>query len=238
VTAEITRPCISAENYLATWNWGDGEVTEGKVSCISPNEIEVNGYHAYDTPGVYTVRLILREDFVPVWESEFRYVTIYDPTGGFVTGGGWFESPPGACLYDACDNDTTGKASFGFVAKYKKGAQDPSGNTEFQFKAGGLNFHSKDYDWLVVAGSKAKFKGVGTINKSGLEYGFMISAIDADLNINDAFEIDRFRIRIWLLEETEEVIYDNQVNGDLSDDADPNIEINGGSITVHPDKTK
>jgi hypothetical protein len=235
VTAYITRPCIPIYKYLATWNWGDGEVTEGMVSCSS-DYLKVIGQHTYVAPGVYTVRLMVREDFIPVWESEFRYVTIYDASGGFVTGGGWFDSPPGACSYvPACDLDPTGRASFGFVAKYKKGTQEPSGYTEFQFKAGGLNFRSLSYDWLVIAGSKAKFKGVGTINNSGLKYGFMISAIDADLNENDAFEIDRFRIRIWSLD-TEEVIYDNQVLGDLTDDADPNIEINGGSITIHPDK--
>jgi hypothetical protein len=180
---------------------------------------------------------MVREDFNLVWEREFHYVTIYDATGGFVTGGGWFDSPPGACSYDpACVSETIGKASFGFVAKYKKGNQEPSGNTEFQFTAGGLNFRSIDYDWLRVAGSKAMLKGVGTINNNGLDYGFMISAIDADLNDNDAFEIDRFRIRIWLFENEDIVIYDNQVGGDLEDDADPNIEINGGSITIHPDK--
>lgn len=36
----------------------------------------------------------------------------------------------------------TGKATFGFVSKYKKGATLPTGETEFQFKAGNLNFMS------------------------------------------------------------------------------------------------
>ncbi|MGH8245431.1 MAG: hypothetical protein ACREUU_03260 [Gammaproteobacteria bacterium] len=44
-----------------------------------------------------------------------------------------------------------GKANFGFVSKYLPGANLPSGNTEFQFKAGGLNFKSTAYDWLVIA---------------------------------------------------------------------------------------
>jgi hypothetical protein len=50
-----------------------------------------------------------------------------------------------------------GKANFGFVAKYKKGATVPDGNTQFQFKAGDLNFHSNSYEWLVVAGNKAQY---------------------------------------------------------------------------------
>jgi len=40
----------------------------------------------------------------------------------------------------------TGKATFGFVSKYKKGATVPTGNTEFVFKAADLNFHSTSHD--------------------------------------------------------------------------------------------
>ena len=29
-------------------------------------------------------------------DGEFRYVVVYDPSAGFVTGGGWIVSPPGA----------------------------------------------------------------------------------------------------------------------------------------------
>lgn len=67
-------------------------------------------------------------------------LVVYDPSAGFVTGGGWITSPLGAYAPDAA---LTGKAKFGFVAKYKKGAMTPVGNTEFQFKAGGLSFHSR-----------------------------------------------------------------------------------------------
>ncbi|MGB3702216.1 MAG: hypothetical protein WA997_13185 [Anaerolineales bacterium] len=68
-----------------------------------------------------------------------------------------------------------GKANFGFVSKYKKGASIPSGQTEFQLHAGDLNFHSSSYEWLVVnhGGTRAQFKGEGTINGQGA-YEFMI----------------------------------------------------------------
>ncbi len=39
-------------------------------------------------------------------------VVIYDPSAGFVTGGGWINSPAGAAVWDAT---LTGKANFGFV---------------------------------------------------------------------------------------------------------------------------
>jgi hypothetical protein len=70
----------------------------------------------------------------------------------------------------------------------------PTGNTEFQFKAGDLNFHSDSYDWLVVAGPKAMFKGSGTINGAG-NYGFMLSAVDAAET--PSTDTDLFRIKIW-----------------------------------------
>jgi hypothetical protein len=112
----------------------------------------------------------------------YEYIVIHDPEGGFVTGGGWIISPAGAYV---ADPSLTGKVNFGFVSK--KGADTPTGQTEFQFKAGDLNFHSSSYDWLVVAGQdRAKYKGTGTINGSG-NYGFMLTAKDSSP--------DTFRIR-------------------------------------------
>jgi hypothetical protein len=163
-------------------------------------------------------------------------LVIYDPEGGFVTGGGWIMSPEGACQFGACEYDTTGKASFGFVSKYKPGATEPTGQTEFQFRAGNLNFHSSSYDWLVIAGGRAQYKGVGTINGEGA-YKFMLSALDADINASDSFEVDRFRIKIWEQDEsgTETVVYDNGLGAELDDD-DATTQIGGGSIVIHKEK--
>jgi hypothetical protein len=113
-----------------------------------------------------------------------------DPSGGFVTGGGWIMSPPGAFV---AQPSLTGKANFGFVSKYAKGATKPSGQTEFQFKTAGLDFHSTFYEWLVVAGTQAQYKGVGTVNGQG-EYKFC-SAVDADVNLVILTSIAS--IKIW-----------------------------------------
>ena len=78
-----------------------------------------------------------------------------------MTGGGWINSPEGAY---APDPALTGKANLGLVSKYQQGQSTPSGNTEFNFKAGDLNFHSSSYDWLVITHHKAMYKGTGTIN--------------------------------------------------------------------------
>jgi hypothetical protein len=167
----------------------------------------------YTVPGIYYPTLTVTDEY-GASDDCTAMVVVYDPSAGFVTGGGWIDSPAGA--YGA-DPELTGKASFGFVSKYKKGATVPTGNTEFQFKAGDLNFHSSSYEWLVVTGSDyAMFKGTGTINGAG-DYKFRIWAGDSDP--------DTFRIKIWEEDASgvETVIYDNG-----SDQA-----IGGGSIVIH-----
>ncbi|MFN2638359.1 MAG: hypothetical protein ABR585_15230, partial [Gemmatimonadaceae bacterium] len=75
----------------------------------------------------------------------------------------------------------TGKTTFGFVSRYQKGASVPSGNTEFEFQTASFKFHSTSYDWLVIAGARAQYKGSGTINGSG-DYAFLLTAIDGAVN--------------------------------------------------------
>lgn len=152
--------------------------------------------------------------------AECIFLVVSEP--GFITGGGWIDSPGGAFTPDP---DAAGKATFGFVAKYKKGASVPDGTTEFQFKAGDLNFHSTSYDWLVVAGAKAQFKGVGTINGEGA-FKFMLTAIDGQ--VNGGGGVDKFRIRIW---DDTGIVYDNQLNAPDTDD--PTTVLGGGSIVIH-----
>jgi hypothetical protein len=182
-----------------TYAWDFGDVSTG--DGVSPT-------HAYTTPGLYDVCLDVNDGYVNSPEI-CTIAVVYDPSAGFVTGGGWIDSPAGAYL---ANPELSGKATFGFVAKYKKGADIPEGNTEFVFKAGDLNFHSTSYEWLVVAGNKAQFKGVGTINGEGT-YKFMIFADDDDP--------DTFRIQIW--DAGDGLVYDNGSQQSLG----------GGSIVVH-----
>jgi len=151
-------------------------------------------------------------------------VVIYDPDGGFVTGGGWINSPAGAYVPSPT---LTGKANFGFVSKYQHGANVPTGQTEFQFRVANFNFHSTAYDWLVVAGARAQYKGTGTVNGSG-NYAFMLTAIDGQ--INGGGGVDKFRIKIWD-KVTGAITYDNQLGA--ADGADPSTVLGGGSIVIH-----
>ena len=62
----------------------------------------------------------------------------------------------------------TGKASFGFVSKYAKGATAPTGETEFQFQVANFDFHDTNYQWLVMAHARAQYKGTGAVNNTGI----------------------------------------------------------------------
>lgn len=211
-----------ADVHSATLDWGDGTASAGSVT-----EGAVSATHTYAAAGVYTVTLTVADDDGGSASSEYRYVVVYDPEGGFVTGGGWIASPAGAF---ASDPSLEGKATFGFVSKYQKGATLPTGQTQFEFRAAGLDFHSSAYEWLVIAGARAQYKGTGTINGAG-EYGFLLTAIDGQ--VNGGGGIDRFRIRIWD-RVTGASVYDNQVGA--SDDAAPTTALGGGSITIHDGK--
>jgi len=173
--------------------------------------------------GVYTVKASV--DTLPECLTAEAFLAVYDTTAGFVTGGGWINSPAGAYV---ADSGLTGKATFGFVSKYKKGANVPTGQTEFQFKVADFSFRSTSYDWLVVAGTtKAQFKGTGTINGIG-DYGFMLTAIDGETKDNP----DKFRIKIWD-KSTDTIIYDNKID---SKDTDVGTELGGGNIIIHKQK--
>jgi hypothetical protein len=177
----------------------------------------VSDGHLYTEAGIYAVTLTVADDDGGTGTEVFEYVVVYDPGGGFVTGSGWIDSPAGA--YEP-DPSLAGKATFGFVSRYRKGAGTPTGNTEFQFHAPGLNFHSTRYHWLVVTGGGfAKFKGEGTVDGAGAPagdpYTFQIWAGDG--------EPDTFRIKIWYEDGGEVVVYDNGMNQ----------PIGGGEIVIH-----
>jgi hypothetical protein len=150
-------------------------------------------------------------------------IVVYDPNAGFVTGGGWIQSPPGSY---APDPALSGKANFGFVSKYKKGATVPTGETEFQFRAGDVDFHSSSYDWLVISGARAQYKGTGTINGAG-NFGFLLSAVDGETAGGGGK--DKFRIKI-----TDRasglVVYDNMMGA--ADSAAAATLLGGGSIAI------
>ncbi|WP_440956237.1 PKD domain-containing protein [Methanosarcina sp. Mfa9] len=214
------------DTHTAVWNWGDG-TSSGGIVIESGVSGTVSGTHIYSSAGIYQINLTVTDDDLGSNYSVSNYVVIYDPEGGFVTGGGWINSPEEAY---APDPTLVGTANFGFVSKYKKGATVPIGVTQFNFQVADLNFHSDEYDWLVIAGARAQYKGTGTINGEG-EYGFMLTAIDAGLT--PSTDVDLFRIKIWD-KSTDAIVYDNMLGAE--DTAEPTTELQGGSIKIHEDK--
>lgn len=205
------------DTWSCTVSWGDG--AQSSPDCSARGS---TASHAYSAAGIYTVRVSVSDDDAGTDAATYEYLVVYDPSAGFVTGGGWLNSTAGMYRIDPL---LSGKATFGFVSKYVKGATTPSGNTEFQFHAAGMTFRSTSYQWLVVSGTKATYKGEGMLNGTA-GYGFLLSAIDGTP--------DRFRIKIWSIA-SGDVAYDNLL-ANAGDDADPTTAIGSGSIIIHTGK--
>jgi len=223
VDGSFTDPGI-ADSHTAECDWGDLTTSMATVNETNGSD-SITASHIYLEAGVYTVACTVTDDDGDSDAEIFQYIVVFDPNAGFVTGGGWFDSPVGAYIADPA---LTGKATFGFVSKYRKGRTLPEGETEFHFNAGGIHFHSSAYEWLVVAGAKATYKGVGMINGAG-NFGFMIKALDEKLTPSTS--VDLFSIKIWDKDDGDIVIYDNNLGDDM--DADPTTEIGGGNILIH-----
>lgn len=179
------------------------------------------------TAGVYTIALkVTDKDGSSVTQATTPgYVVVYDPNGGFVTGGGWIMSPNGACAAAGCRVTGEDKATFDFAPKYAKGATVPTSATPFTFTVAGLGFVSTKYTWLTVGGPLAQFKGEGTVNGVA-GYQFLVTAVDGD--VTGGGGVDKVRVRIW---NASGVVYDNQ--GAQGEDSSAATALGGGSIVIH-----
>jgi len=224
-TAVAGGPYLVVVNASVDFDGSGSSDPEGdtltEIWTAAGGSVAGNTYTAGSEAGIFDVCLTVNDGTVDS-DPDCTIVVVYDPSAGFVTGGGWIDSPAGA--YKA-DESLSGKATFGFVAKYKKGANVPDGNTSFAFDLAGLEFYSDSYEWLVVnqGGTNAQFRGSGTVNGAldlnGNPYKFMLWAGDGSP--------DTFRIKIWSeLDGVETVVYDNGFDQ----------EIGGGSIVIHTKK--
>lgn len=174
------------------------------------------------------------------------YVSVYDPSVGFVTGGGWVNSPQSA-LYEYMH--TAGKASFGLVARYTKNSRTQvDGNTQFQIETGSFALKSSSHDdaELVINGNRATYKGKGTVtykDASGntvtdlRHFGFRVAATDG--HYEGGTGPDKYRIMVWTLNadgSRGQDVYDNQVGcegANLDENAEACTVLGGGSIVIH-----
>jgi hypothetical protein len=213
------------DTHTAFIRWGD-------AASFTPITVaESNGAGTFSSsrsdvaPGVYQLTVRVRDNGGAVADSTLPdFLVVYDASGSYVTGKGAIQSPAGACQLTCYGAD--GRATFGFTSRYGNGATQPSGTTQFQFKAGNLDFQSTEYQWLVVSGARAQYKGEGTINGGG-SYGFLVTAIDGDLPGGTG--ADKFRIKIWD-KSSGLVVYDNQMGA--ADSAEPATVIASGGISI------
>ena len=208
-----THTCSSTATSPGLTTLSAGAASASGTTC--------SNVFTFTEAGVYDVTITVT-DKDNGSDSRTIQVIVYDPTAGFVTGGGWIDSPAGA--YYANDQ-LIGKATFGFVSKYvKNNPTAPIGNTQFVFHAGGFNFHSESYEFLIVnqGGTNAQFKGKGAVN-GATGYSFMLWATDGSS--------DKFRIKIWETS-TNAPVYDNLLGG-----ADGLVQpIANGSVVIHTPK--
>jgi hypothetical protein len=218
----------ATDTHTAWFNWNtdswNGSAELQTSASIAGSGASACASFTYTTAGVYSVQATVTDNHGASGSSPVHdFVVVYDASAGFITGGGWIDSPAGSY---AADPGMTGKATFGFVSRYAKGKTVPSGNTEFRFSAAQFSFKSTDYEWLVISGARGQYKGTGTVNGAG-GYGFLLSAIDGQ--VNGGGGIDKFRIKIW--DSAGQIVFDNQSGA--QDDAAPSTAISGGNIVIH-----
>ncbi len=213
VSVSVLDDCSGVQSVAFDWS-------DGVVSTVDHPAGSTSASHTFSRAGIYPVRVTVTDSAGNKAEDLFQFVVIYDPTAGFITGGGWINSKAGSY---ALSPSLTGKATFGFVAKYKAGSSVPTGETEFRF--GNLKFRSNRYDWLVMDDTVAQCKGLGSVNGvSG--YTFLLTIADGRCG----GPRDKFRLKIWNGDGT---VYDNVMGAsDEMDLANPQ-EISLGRIGIH-----
>lgn len=215
VTASFTDTDPQARHSCLV-DWGSGAATAGVVTEAGGTGT-CTATRSYPAAGVYGVQVTVTDGGDGLG-SAATAVVVYDPNAGFVTGGGWIDSGPGAYRPQP---GLEGIATFGFVSRYQKGTTVPGGATRFRFEAAGLSFTSSAYQWLVVSGPLAQYKGTGTVSGLGEQldgtYEFLLTARDGALVGGGG--ADTFRIKIFRDGST---LYDNGAS-----------PLEGGSIVIH-----
>ena len=121
------------------------------------------------------------------WSSTSAMIVSYDPSAGFVTGGGWIQSAAGAYKPDLAAQ-WPGDLRVRLEIQKGAGATAPTGNTEFQFQAGGMNFHSTSSVAPREPGRHQRAVQGNRDHQRPGSYTFMLWATDNG-NAGDTFRI-------------------------------------------------
>ena len=156
------------------------------VGTVLVTALTVGGVaHAVEPlePGVYAVEVTL-ESFDATASAQ---LIVYNPRGGFVTGGGWILPED-----DGFNTWPDVRANFGFNAKYKRG--EARGKIRFKYTDRHIKLKSTSIEQLVIAGGLvAHFMGRARVNREN-GYWFCVKAVD---NGQPGSGVDTFEIDIW-----------------------------------------
>ncbi|HEV8285639.1 MAG TPA: T9SS type A sorting domain-containing protein [Chitinophagaceae bacterium] len=227
---------VTGNKHTAKWLLDGNAVATGTLT--EPSGMKngnVTGSYKFTAPGIYKLQLNITDQkgaisYVNTNGDLQALVVIYDPNGGYTYGSGSFTSPAGSV---PSNPSATPKISFGFQSNYYKGATNPKGETEFDFDAGDFQFNALNFDYLVVDGAKAQFKGSGKIsdNNGTIQSGinFIMTVIDGKLA---GGVVDKIHMKIYN-KNTGQIYYDNQPNA-TSDADDPTTTADGDITIVNP----
>jgi CSLREA domain-containing protein len=214
--AQFTDPG-RLDTHAGTWSWGDGTTSLATIAETNGSG-GATGSHAYARAGLYSVTLTVSDDDAASGTATFASVVVYDPTAGWVTGGGWTtlagsSSAPG----DQLPGVPAGtKAAFELTARYRTATGGTAAGS-LEVAAGTFRLRSTGVDWLVVASpTSAVLQGSASINGSAQAYPFRAQ-------LQDGPGADRIVLRIF-------------APGTNPDSAQPLWQLSGdiqGEITIH-----
>ena len=176
--------------------------------------------------GGYLIKVTLTPDenfYHQAGASDLAILTVYKPTGDFVTGGGW--------IVDSNGN----KGNFGFNVKYKKNGL-PKGQAIYVYREGDWEYIVKSNAWIGMAiiGNHSFFEAKCVVQQYNSKTG--------ELYWGEGNY--RMRVDVWDGEEDGNTdvyqirVYDK--NGIVYHEAgfDPYGHLMGGNIVIHIDKKK
>jgi endoglucanase len=224
VSAIFTDPG-RGDTHTAEFAWGDGSVSPASVTETAGSGA-INASHVYSAAGLYTLVATVADDDGGSGRQDVESIVVFDPSAGFLTGAGWFDSPPGA---HASDPSLSGRVVFGFVSRYKQSGAEPFGQVGLRLGGEQFSFASTGCDWLVIAGTGAQLRCSGRANGAD-NHSVFLSVVDGERIGGGS---DRLRIKVWDAS-TGQVLYDTQLSAAMS--AEPTTSLGGGSIVIraHP----
>jgi endonuclease/exonuclease/phosphatase family metal-dependent hydrolase len=211
------------DTHTCTVAWDDG-FTESYPAADGT----CDRTHTYAHAGMYTISTAVTDDDSGT-DSKTVLSVVFDPNGGFVTGGGFLDSPAGSLTTTP---SATTKLHIELNPRYHNGDSGPApsgGKVKASLNGGGLRLDSSALDWLVVTPDhKTAIKGTGSVNGQD-GYGFVVYGYDTDP--------DSLRLVVWPLSygtiPGTGTVYDNRpAAGYDLDQADPQSLANG-SLKIH-----